>query len=268
MMLALLLFLVFVPSLTPPALAAEPVLFAAYDYGYSGPESVPAGVSTVEILNQGQDLHHAQLIRLARGKTAGDFQQALKTDPRIPDWALLLGGPNAVVPSERARAIVNLEPGNYLVVCWIPDKDNTPHVALGMARPFKVRGKAQVSELPIGDVHVDEGDFSFAATANIAPGHHVVRVRNNGAQPHEVLLVQLPPDGSIAEFGEAVAKGVDSPPPGKPIGGITGLQPGSEAVFTADLTPGKYGLICFFPDEEGALHFSRGMMTEVTVPPK
>jgi hypothetical protein len=25
------------------------------------------------------------------------------------------------------------------------------------------------------------------------------------------------------------------------------------------------GLICFFPDEEGALHYSRGMMTEFTV---
>jgi uncharacterized cupredoxin-like copper-binding protein len=268
MMIALLLFLVLVPSLAPPALAAEPVLFTAFDYGYSGPESVPAGVTTVEIVNQGQELHHAQLIRLARGKTAVEFQQALKTDPRVPDWALLIGGPNAVIPGERARAIVNLEAGNYLVVCWIPDKDKTPHVALGMAKPFKVRGKAQVSELPSADLRIDEVDFAFSAPASIPSGRHVVRVRNNGEQPHEVLLVQLPPDVSIAEFGQAVADGFDGPPPGKPIGGITGLQPGFEAAFTVDLKPGKYGLICFFPDEEGALHFSRGMMTEVTVPPK
>ena len=266
MMMPLLLFLVLVLFLDQPAVAAEPVSFEAFDYGFSGPGSVPAGVTTVKIVNQGQDLHHAQLIRLSQGKTAQDFQQALETDPRVPDWAELLGGPNAVIPGERATAIVNLEPGNYLVVCWIPDKDNTPHVALGMARPFQVRGKAQASELPSADLRIDEVDFAFSAPASIPSGRHIVRVRNSGAQPHEVLLVQLPPDVSIADFGQAVAEGVDHPPPGKPIGGITGLKPGSEAAFAADFTPGKYGLICFFPDEEGELHFSRGMMTEFTVP--
>jgi uncharacterized cupredoxin-like copper-binding protein len=49
---------------------------------------------------------------------------------------------------------------------------------------------------------------------------------------------------------------------------MTGLQPGSEAAFTADLVPGKYGLICFFPDERGTPHFTRGMMTEFTVTSK
>jgi hypothetical protein len=138
-------------------------------------------------------------------------------------------------------------------------------MALGMVKPFQVRGKAKVSELPSSDLHIDLVDFAFSAPAIITSGPHVVRVRNSGNQPHEVQLVQLPPDVSIAKFAEAVADGVGSPPPGKPIGGLTGLKPGSEAAFAADFSPGKYGLICFFPDEEGNLHFSRGMMTEVTV---
>src|SRR6185295_1991323 len=161
MMIPLLLFLLLSLFLNQPAVAAEPVSFEAFDYGFSGPESVPAGVTTIKIVNKGKDLHHAQLIRLARGKTVQDFRQALQADPRIPDWAELLGGPNAVIPGERATAIVNLEPGNYLVVCWIPDKDNRPHVALGMVKPFKVRGKPKVLELPSTDLRIDQVDFAF-----------------------------------------------------------------------------------------------------------
>ena len=268
MMMRLLVLVVMVLSMNQTALAGEPATFAAFDYGFSGPDFVPAGLTTIEILNQGQDLHHAQLIRLARGKTADDFQQALKVNPRVPEWAVLLGGPNAVIPGERATAIVNLEPGNYVVICLIPDRDNTPHVALGMAKPFEVRGKAHASNLPVADVLIGEADFSFVAPDTIAPGRHLIHVRNNGAQPHEVLLVQLPPDVSIADFGRAVTEGVATQPPGKPVGGLTGLQPGSEAVFLADFSPGKYRLICFFPDEEGAMHYSRGMMTEFTVASK
>jgi uncharacterized cupredoxin-like copper-binding protein len=268
MTMRLFLLLVLILSMNHTAHAGGSATFAAFDYGFSGPEFVPAGVTTVEIVNQGQDLHHAQLIRFPQGKTAEDFQQALKTSPHVPEWAVLIGGPNAVIVGERAAAIVNLDPGNYVVVCLIPDRDNTPHVALGMAKPFQVRGKAHAVQLPTGDVRISEADFSFVGPDTIIPGRHVVRVQNNGAQPHELLLVQLPPHGSIADFGRAVAEGVAPPPPGKPVGGVTGLPPGSEAAFLADLTPGKYGLICFFPDAEGTLHYSRGMMTEFTVASK
>lgn len=253
-------------SLHQAALAAGPVSFAAFDYGFSGPDSVPSGMTTVEILNQGHELHHAQLIRLSEGKTAENFQKALKADPlSFPKWALLVGGPNAVIPGERATAIIKLEPGNYLVICLIPDKQNIPHVARGMAKPFQVVGDVQAAELPSASLRIGERDFSFSIPADIAPGHHIIHVRNNGAQPHEVVLVQLPPGVSIADFARAAENPGSAPPPGKPVGGVTGLQPGLEAAFPAELASGKYGLICFLPDERGAPHFSRGMMTEFTV---
>jgi len=256
----------FMLSLHQPALAADTVSFAAFDYGFSGPDSVPSGMTTVEIVNQGNELHHVQLIRLLEEKTAQNFEEALKADPlSFPKWALLAGGPNAVIPGEQATAIIKLEPGNYLVICLIPDKQNIPHVALGMAKPFQVVGNLQAAELPSGSLRIGEVDFTFSIPATIAPGHHVIRVRNNGAEPHEVVLVQLPPAVSIVDFARAAANPGSAPPPGKPVGGVTGLQPGSEAAFTADLVPGKYGLICFFPDERGAPHFTRGMMTEFTV---
>jgi len=56
-----------------------------------------------------------------------------------------------------------------------------------------------------------------------------------------VLLVQLPPAVSVADFAHAAANPESAPPPGKPMGGVTGLQPGAEAAFTAEFLPGKMG---------------------------
>lgn len=42
-------------SLQQPTFAADTVSFAAFDYGFSGPDSVPSGVATVEIVNRGHD---------------------------------------------------------------------------------------------------------------------------------------------------------------------------------------------------------------------
>ena len=72
------------------------VEFVAHDYGFSGPDRIPAGLTTVRIVNQGRDLHHVQFVKLLRGKTAADFRAAIATDPgRLPGWAELAGGPNA-----------------------------------------------------------------------------------------------------------------------------------------------------------------------------
>ena len=49
-------------------------------------------------------------------------------------------------------------------------------------------------------------------------------------------------------------------PPGQPIGGIVGIQPGGQGYFTSDLKRGRYGMICFFTDaESGLVHYHRGM---------
>ena len=41
---------------------------------------------------------------------------------------------------------------------------------------------------------------------------------------------------------------------------------GTSGVFTADLAPGDYGLICFVPDaKDGKPHLMHGMMKQITV---
>jgi hypothetical protein len=245
-----------------------PVVFEAHDYGFTGPDRIPAGVTTMQIVNQGQDVHHIQLIKLLQGKTAADFSAALKADPsRVPQWARFIGGPNALVPGGKSVATMNLMEGNYLLICIVPDKHGVPHMALGMQKTLSIKGgKSVFVSEPKAGTTITLRDFQFALSQPITSGMHTIEVMNHGTQPHEVVVVQLAPGASALDFVRAVEPGGSGPPPGKPIGGLVGIETGDHAFFTAQFEPGRYGLICFFPDATtGQPHFARGMTTEFTV---
>ncbi len=247
--------------------AGSPVIFTAHDYGFDGPERIPAGLTTIAVINKGQDLHHIQLLRLEDGKSAEDFRQAMNANGgRLPGWVRFVGGPNAIVPGGKSAATMHLAEGQYVLICLIPTNEGVPHVALGMQKPLSVaNGKPSLVSEPQAGVTITQSDFRFALSTAVKAGSHVVRVVNDGTQPHEVVLVKLAPGATAKSFGEASESGSGAPP-GVPVGGIVGVEKGEQGYFTADFEPGRYGLICFFPDPAtGKPHYSQGMTTEFTV---
>jgi plastocyanin len=245
------------------------VTYEAFDFGFNGPEVIPGGMISLRVVNKGQDLHHLQLIRLDKGKSVEDFQAAVKKDPEnLPPWAELAGGPNAVIPGESSQVTQKLVPGNYLLACFVPNSKGIPHIALGMIKPIAVTAAAVASESaePASDVTIDASEFRYALSTPIKAGRHTIGFKNSGMQPHEVVVVQLPPGKTIKDFADAFSPGHSGPPPGKPIGGVTGMGKGGHSLFTADFEPGHYGLICFFMDEtKHAPHFAMGMMADFNV---
>lgn len=232
---------------TGQTLAAQPGQFTmtATDYGFMGPEQVPSGLTAIEVLNQGAEVHHAQLVRLAPGKTPADFAAAMTADPQQPPtWATFVGGPNAVVPGDRATAVMELQPGQHLVLCLIPNKTGVAHVALGMVKPFMVTEAVQtrIAE-PKPDVVITARDFQFMLSKPITAGSHTIQVVNEGAQAHEVVLVKLAPAAKAKDFIAAFEPGAGGPPPGRPLGGIVGIERGARGLFTAQFDPGQYALI-------------------------
>jgi hypothetical protein len=273
----MLLFLLLGPTLdwidrggaaAGPRIDGSAVVFVAHDYGFTGPDRIPAGVTMMQVVNKGQDPHHIQLLRLLEGKTAEDFRMALSADPtRLPNGVQFVGGPNAILPDSDSVAAMNLAEGEYLLVCLIPNKDGVPHMALGMQKALSVKGgKPTLISEPKADLTIVLADFRFAQSHPITAGSHTIQVMNHGTMPHEVVVLKLDPGASARDFGAAFEPGASGPPPGKPIGGVVGLESGAHAFFTARFEPGRYGLICFFPDPiTGKPHFAQGMTTEFTV---
>ena len=257
---------------TQPALmnsADDAVTFTARDHAFDGPVSMSAGHVTVRLVNQGHDPHHAQLIKLTQGKTAKDFVTAIKAEPfATPEWAHYAGGPNAVMGNETAEATVDLQAGDYVVICQVPDRQGMPHLASGMIKPVRVIEDQRRRRGPTNhaDSVIRAIDFRFNVQQPLRAGQQRVRFVNRGVQPHEAVLVQLNPGATLKDFVAFFEPNASGPPPGRPIGGMAGLEQDQEGSFVVKLTPGRYGLICFFLDPGSRMpHFAKGMSTEFDV---
>ena len=244
------------------------VVFIAHDYGFRGPDRIPAGLTTVRVVNQGQDLHHIQFLKLLQGKSAAEFRAAIAADSsRLPDWVEYAGGPNANLPGSRASATMNLTEGDYVMMCWIPDKNGVPHVALGMQKALSVRGgKPTKASEPRPSIVVKQVDYQFALSQRVKSGLQTIEVQNHGTQPHELVVVKLSPGATVKDAIASFEPGASGPPKGQLVSGITGIEKGRRVFFRGEFEPGTYGLICFVPDAvSGRPHFLHGMTTEFTV---
>ena len=243
------------------------ITVTASDYAFAAPDSVPAGLTEIRLENRGAEMHHAFLIRLDGGKTMGDLFASMRGDGPLPSWAREVGGPNTPGPGGESTAMLRLAAGRYAMICVIPSPDGKPHVMKGMAKEIVVT--PATSNTANANVRVSSTmtllDYAFQVSQPLAAGRQTIRVKNDAAQPHEVLVVRLQPGKKPADVLAWMEK-MEGPPPGAPIGGTTPLARGEENLITMDLTPGEYGLICFAPDaKDGKPHFVHGMMTQFTV---
>ena len=260
----------------PPARVVVPtappiVTIRARDYKFVAPKTVKSGVNTFRLVNEGKELHHLTIVRLDKGKTDADFAAAMKKPGPPPAWATFVGGPNPALPGGSAEATLSLDAGHYVMMCVIPSPGSTtPHVMKGMMKAFTVVPAASGGSEPAADATIALSDYTFTVDKPLTAGHHVLKVTNNAAQAHEVVLLELPPGKTAAEMGTWVEKTLmQGPPPGRPIGGIAALDKGRSASFPVDLKPGHYGMICFVPDaKDGKPHFDHGMTKDFTVAAK
>jgi hypothetical protein len=192
----------------------------------------------------------------------------LKTPGPPPSWIKFVGGPNGIAPGQEANATSILAPGSYAYICFIPSPDGVMHAAKGMIRAFEVTAApaTAAAELSPADVTIKLTDYGFEPSQPLTPGRHTILVENAGPQVHELVLLKLAPGKKVEEFGAWAETGMKGPPPAEPLGGVGFLDKGSRGSFTAELTPGEYGLICFVPDaRDGKPHLAYGMMKTIKV---
>lgn len=112
------------------------------DFQFVMPEQVPAGEQTWEFTNSGNQWHHMVVLRLHEGVTQEDILAMIESgeEPQGPPPfdEVAYFGPQT--QGERAWMDINLEPGNYTAICFLPDlATGESHAEKGMIRSFEVQ---------------------------------------------------------------------------------------------------------------------------------
>jgi hypothetical protein len=255
------------PSAEQAGVAGAPnvVTVTATDYRFDAPAEVPAGLTAIRLVNKGPSLHHIQLMKLEEGKSLEDLLGAMKGEG-FPAWARPAGGPAPPEVGSTSTSIEALEPGTYVLICFIPAEDGVPHVMKGMFRELKVAGPAgAATPEPEADIVVNLVDYDFELSRPITAGKHTIRIENTAPQPHEIAIVRLNSGKKPTDYTAWGMKPV-GPAPGSIHGGLSGIMPGAHSFIEVDLPPGEYGLLCFLPDaKDGKPHFEHGMAKSIKV---
>lgn len=114
-------------------------------------ETYAAGPAAFEVVNSGVLLHEMAVLQLAEGFTAEMFMEAVLAPPTStpaaaeaaapsgPPPFAMLGGVAPMNPGFTNFLELDLTPGGYVAICFVPDTETgAPHAALGMVMPFSV----------------------------------------------------------------------------------------------------------------------------------
>ena len=265
-------FFVIIAGCTRPKPAASPapnvVTITATDYAFGAPDSIPAGLTTLRMVNTGREPHQA-VVAGGPGKSFAELAAAMMKEGPLPEWLTIPIGAGVVVSGDSSIVTATLPTGNYLILCLIPSPDGTLHVAKGMSRRLVVTAApagALAAPEPKADVTITLTDYSFTTSTPLTAGTHTIRVENSGAQLHELTIERLAPGKTVADFRQWVAGAMRGTPPVKPVGGVAGLDTGKVGWVTITLAPGNYLLNCYVPDAiDGKPHFVHGMVEQITV---
>lgn len=260
------------------------LVVTAADFSFQLAASIPAGFTRLTLKNDGVVDHHAMFMRLNDDAEMADLEAALTQPDMGAIFAVSqsLGGPE-VGAGGQASVIADLLPGQYMVICVIPEADGTPHYMMGMKAPLEVTAATETLAAPAADATVELVDFAFDMPAmEFTAGQHVWEVPNAGEQIHEMVIMRqgegvtfaqvqamlsappaTPEAGGMASPEAAAMAG---PPPITLIGGVAPMNPDYTNWAILELEAGDYFAICFVPDPAtGAPHFALGMLMPFTV---
>ena len=191
----------------------------------------------------------------------------------IPVWfydeVISVGGAALTEPGERARVTIDLEPGTYVLECYVKRPDGTWHTELGMQRTVVVASNEQPTDAapPEPDATMTLSNYEIEIAGHIPAGPSVIEVRAesrpDGLMPHDINLFRLEEGVAVPEIVEWMdwmePEGFRAPAPGRSLGGMEHLSPDRAGYVHLDLEPGSYAWV-----SEG--YGDRGMVREFTVP--
>ncbi len=232
------------------------------------PAEIESGRYRVTATNETESFGSVTLVVLPEGMT---LDEAMADETAF--YTATIPGSLSLDPGTTTEAVIDVLPGELAVVVgfWEGDADPPPQI-------ITVTGDAaavESAQMPDAAVEATLIDFGFEMPETVAAGPGIWKVTNNGEQPHEMVVFQVP-EGTTLEQIQAIAEAdasgatppADAPNPDEfvPAGGVATMSSGQTVWTALDLEPGTYMALCYVPDmETGMPHMMLGMLAVFTV---
>lgn len=116
-----------------PVEPAADIYLRERDYAISATGAFTAGHHVFRVDNDGPQDHDVTLLRVLPGKTDAEVEKWLAKPGMLDAPVEAIGGTVGVARWGHTEFAADLKPGNYLILCMIPDaKDGKPHFMHGM----------------------------------------------------------------------------------------------------------------------------------------
>lgn len=248
------------------------------------PASIPSGWTTFRYHNRTGVTHFFIIEKMPAGKTVedsraevvpvfqegmdliieGKFDEALAAFGALPAWypeVVITGGPGLTAPGATSEMTVHLEPGTYVIECYVKAPDGTFHTTYGMIEGLEVTGPASDATPPEPTLRVTMQNDRLDLEGPLRPGRHTIAVHfaeqtvHEHFLGHDVHLVRLEDDTDMQALNDwmnwAAPAGLTTVAPAEFLGGVQEMPAGRTGYFHTILRPGRYALIAEVPDPAG-----------------
>lgn len=266
---------------------------------FEAPSEIPSGWTTFRFRNESPMTHFVLVERMPEGQglvsqqelvapvfqegfdllTAGEAEEALERFGELPSWfaeVVFLGGPGLTAPGSTSEATVYLEPGTYLLECYVKTGGvfhsyNPDPAVYGMVHEFTVTGEASGAPEPeptlrigISSAEGIEWDADPTAGPQTVAVLFTDQTVHENFVGHDVHLVRLAADTDLDTLEEWMdwtqPLGLQTPAPARFVGGINEMPAGTTGYFDVVLEPGTYAWVSEVPGAAG-----KGMLKTFTV---
>ena len=268
---------------------------------FEAPDEIPSGWTTFRLKNESSLTHFAVLERLPEGigikdqheqiapvfqegmdlLNAGNSDAAMEKFGELPEWfsqIVFMSGPGVTAAGQTSQTTVYLEPGTYLLECYVKTNGvfhsyNPSPSSYGMVHELTVTEDSSAALEPSATLEITlSGERGIEVEGDLVPGEHAVVVYFEDQKVHEnfvghdVHLARLEDDTDIQELATWMdwtqPTGLETPAPAEFLGGTHEMPAGGTAYFTVRLEPGRYAWIAEVPSP-----VEKGMLKTFTVPP-
>lgn len=275
--------------------ATNVVQIIARGLAFDAPSEIPSGWTTFRLDNRSELVHFAIVERLPEGHTVeqaqkevvppfqagmdrlneGDVDAAMEAFGSLPEWfsdLVFIGGPGLTAGGSSSEATVFLEPGNYMIECYVktdgvfhsynPDPDTW-----GMVSALTVTEERNGEDPPESTVEVSVSAANgIVLDQPVRSGEQTFAVFFMDQQAHEnfvghdVHLARVHADTDHEQLQNWMdwtqPSGLETPAPVTFLGGLNEMPAGQTGYFTVSLDPGSYILISETPgaSDKGLMH--------------